>query len=213
LSVMITVPVRVPAAVGVKVTTIKQAPPGAVGLEAEQVVVGSSAKSPLRLMAVKVRLPVLVAALVRVTDSGVPVVPTACAPNDRLEGRRLRVTPVGFAAAPKPLRAMSWVPPLALSLMVTVPVRAVAAVGVKVTAMTQVASGASGLEGEQVVVGSSAKSPLRLSPRKVKVLVLVLVRVTDCTALVAPTAWLPKVRLEGVRTTPGAIPLPFRLTT
>ena len=44
-------------------------------------------------------------------------------------------------------------------------------------------------------------------------LVPLLVRVTDCAAAVVPTTVLPKAKLEGVRVTPGAVPLPLRATT
>ena len=40
----------------------------------------------------------------------------------------------------------------------------------------------------------------------------VLLRVTVCTVLVLPTAWLPKARLVGERLTTAAVPVPERLT-
>ncbi len=40
----------------------------------------------------------------------------------------------------------------------------------------------------------------------------VLVSVTDCAALVVPTAWLGNKRLAGERLTAGAVPVPLRLT-
>jgi hypothetical protein len=75
------------------------------------------------------------------------------------------------------------VPPEALSLMVTVPLRVPATVGVNVTLMVQVLlpAPAAGrvVFALQVEEGSRAKSPLMESPVSVKLLVPVLVRVTD----------------------------------
>jgi hypothetical protein len=66
LSVIVSVPVRVPTAVGVKVTLIVQLPPAATG--AEQVSV--SAKSPLGTMLVMVKgpVPVLLSVTVQAPD-------------------------------------------------------------------------------------------------------------------------------------------------
>ena len=62
LSLIVTVPVRVPAAVGLKVTLMAQLPPAATELPQLSV----SAKSPLTAMLVMARL--TVPALVRVED-------------------------------------------------------------------------------------------------------------------------------------------------
>ena len=60
--------------------------------------------------------------------------------NARLVGERLTT---GAAATPVPLRATLWGLPLALSVMVRVPVRAPSTVGVKVTVSAQLALAAS----------------------------------------------------------------------
>ena len=104
---------------------------------------------------------------------------------------------------PVPLSATLCVPPLALSLMDTIPVRMPVVDGVKVTAMVQVPEAATGIEVEQVVLGSSAKSPLALMAVIVSALPPLLVSVTDCAAAVVPTTVLPKVWLDGVSNTPG----------
>ena len=75
---------------------------------------------------------------------------------------------------------------MALSVMVTVPVRVPPAVGVKVTFSAQVALGAS-VAGSVPQLLASAKSPLIESAVIVRLLVPVLVSFTDCAALVVPT--------------------------
>ena len=101
---------------------------------------------------------------------------------------------------------------MALSLMVSEALRAEIACGVNVTLIVQLPFGNTVLA--QVVV--SAKSPAfvpvieTLTP--VKFVFPVLVRVTTCTGLVVPCAWLPKVILVGARLTPGPLPVPVRLT-
>jgi hypothetical protein len=79
-------------------------------------------------------------------------VPTACAGKVKEVGERLTVD----AATPVPVRLTVWVAGLALSVMVTAPVRVPAAVGLKVTLRVQLAPAAT-LE-PQVLV--SEKSPL-----------------------------------------------------
>ncbi|MGC9158720.1 MAG: hypothetical protein ACP5FH_06980, partial [Terracidiphilus sp.] len=66
----------------------------------------------------------------------------------------------GPEAVAAPESAMTCRPPLALSLMVTVPVRVPAAVGVKLTATVQLPLAATVSEAEQVVPAASAKSPV-----------------------------------------------------
>ena len=196
-------PLRIPAAVGVKSTAIMHEPEAATGLEVEQVVLGSSAKSPLavRVVIVSGLLPVFV----NVTDCAAEVAPANVLPNARLEG--VSDTP---GALPLPLRVMVCVPPLALSRIMTTPVRVPLVVGVNVTAIVHVPEAVSGVEVEQVVLGSSTKSPLEARAVMESELVPLLVSVTGCAAAVVPTRVLPKVRLEGVNVTPGAVPVPVR---
>ena len=146
----------------------------------------------------------LVPALVNVTDCAVAVVPFTVLPKDRLEG--VNVMP---GVVPVPLSAILCVPPLALSVMVMTAVLTPLATGLNVAAMRQVLPAGTGLEVEQVVLGSRAKSPLTARVLMVSGLLPVLVNVTDCAAAVVPTTVLPKVRLEGVSVTPGAMPAPL----
>jgi hypothetical protein len=76
----------------------------------------------------------------------------------------------------------------ALSVKERLPEAAPSAVGVKVIATVQVPGAATGLEVEQVVpVGEMAKGPVTPMAVKVRLALPVLVRVTLCAALVAPT--------------------------
>jgi len=163
-------------------------------------VLGSCAKSPVAVMALMVSG--LVPLLVSVTDCAAAAgVPTTVLPKLRLEGAS--VTPGAVAA---PVSAITCVPPLALSLIVTVPVRVPAAVGTKLTATVQLPPAATWFEVEQVVLGSSAKSPVAVMALMVSGLVPLLVSVTDCAAAAGvPTTVLPKLRLEGASVTPGPV--------
>ena len=205
LSVMVTTPLRVPLAVGVNVTAIVHVPEAAIGVEIEQVVPAPRAKSPLAVRAVMESE--LAPVLVRVTDCAAAVVPTTVLPKVRPEG--FSDTPT---AVPLPVSVTICMPPLASSLMVTTLVRVPLAVGVNVTAIVQVSPAVTGVEVEQVVPVPRAKSPLAINAVMFRELVPVLVKVTDCAAAVVPTTVLPKVRLDGVSVTPGAIAEPLSVT-
>jgi hypothetical protein len=131
LSVIVTMPVRVPAAVGVKVTEIVQLPPAAT-LDPQLLV---SAKSPDAVIEVTDRA--AVPELVSVTVWAALVMPSACGANVRLVGESVTVGAVTAETAPVPLKATVCGEPLALSVIVTAPVRVPAAVGVKVTERVQ----------------------------------------------------------------------------
>ena len=89
--------------------------------------------------------------------------------------------------------------PSALSVMVMAPVRVPVAVGVKVTLSVQKPAG--GMVPGQSLVW--AKSPLATMPMMFKALALALLSRIFSTALVVPTAWGAKVRLDGVKTRRG----------
>ena len=74
---------------------------------------------------------------------------------------------------------------MALSVMVTLPVRVPVAVGLKVTLIAQLELGAS--EVPQVPSPAKAKSPLIAKLLIVMAVVPELVRVENCAALVVPT--------------------------
>lgn len=88
--------------------------------------------------------------------------------------------------APVPERVTVWGLPLALSLMVSMPVRVPETIGVKVTPIMQVARDASGppVEGQVLAVLSRAKSPLTVIELMLSGPSPLLVRVTLCAVLV-----------------------------
>src|SRR6202171_938894 len=98
--------------------------------------------------------------------------------------------------------------PVALSMMVKVPMRVPAIVGVNVTLIMQLAPAASDVAGG--VIGQAdapvlvcAKSPDAAMEMIVRGPVPVLVSVPGCAALVVFSVWLPKVRLVGASITAG----------
>src|SRR5712691_12342229 len=105
--------------------------------------------------------------------------------------------------------------PAALSVIVSVPVRAPTAVGANVTLIVQFAPAArvAGLIGQATTpVLDSAKSPEAAIELIVTALAPVLVRVTVFAALVVVSSWPPKARLVGASPTLGAafVPAPVR---
>ena len=130
LSVMVRLAVRLPVAVGAKVTLIAQLAPAAT--ELPQVVV--SAKSPLLapVIAILVTLNDTAPVLVNVTMRAALVVPTPWLPKLTLVGERLIA-----GVAPVPVRLTVCGLPLALSETVTLAVLVPTANGVKVTVMVQ----------------------------------------------------------------------------
>jgi hypothetical protein len=197
-SAMVSVPVVVPLACGVKVTLIVQLPLAAM-LE-PQVLVSPNA--------------VVVVMLEMATAELVPFESvTVCAALVVLTATPVKESDVGEAEtlALVPERLTVWGLPLALSAILSVPVAGLLggsrAVGVKITLIVQVEPAA--MPVPQVLVW--AKTALLMEmPEKVKVAVPVLETVTDCGALATPTP-VEKVRLETERLTPGVPVLVFVL--
>src|ERR1700682_5807814 len=109
--------------------------------------------------------------------------------------------------------------PVALSMMVKVPMRVPAAVGVNVTLIVQLAPATSGVAGGVIGLADApvlvcAKSPDAAMEMIVRGPVPVLVSVTVCAALVVFSVWLPKVRLVGASITAGVgiAPVPLSPT-
>lgn len=147
--------------------------------------------------------------LVRVTARGELCVPTDWLPKARLVADRSTMAPV---PEPGPVSVIICGLPLALSVMLTTAERLPAEAGVNVTLIVQLAPAAT--EEPQVVV--SPKSP-GLAPNKpiltmFSTVLPVLVRVTDCAALVVPRFWLPKAKLLALRLTEAPVPVPVRVT-
>ncbi len=178
LSVTVSVPVRVPTTVGVKVTlTVHFA---LLATDVPQVFV--CAKSPVTLTLSIVNAAVIL--FVNVTVVGLLVVPTV---------RLLNVTFAGdsvTACTPVPLRLTVCGLLLALSVMVTAPVAAPVVVGENVTEIVHFLPAFSALP--HVFV--SAKFPLTAMLVMVRVAEPELVRITFFAALVVFTTTLPKFR-------------------
>jgi hypothetical protein len=81
-------------------------------------------------------------------------------------------------------------------------------VGLNVTVTVQVAPALNDVPH----VFDCEKSPPAATPVSVRVAVPVFVIVTACPALSVPTFSLPKVKLVADNFTPGAVPVPVRLT-
>jgi hypothetical protein len=151
------------------------------------------------MLKVKLAFPVLF----RVTVCAALVVPTFWLLKVRLEG----VTPAK-GALPVPERVTVCVVPatlLLLSVMVREAVRLPMAVAVNVTLRVQLPPAAS--EPPQVLVSpkSPGLAPVNAMPLMDKATFPVLFKVTVCAALVVPTFWELKVRLEVVRLATGAV--------
>src|SRR5205823_4235683 len=183
LSATDSVPVRAPEAVGVKVTLMEQLAPaakvaGLVGQAFAPVLVAAKSPEAAKELIVKAAVPVLV----NVTVIGALVVASSWLPKSRLVG----ANPTA-GAVPFPLSGTVCGLPPALSATDSVPVRALEAVGVKVTLIEQLAPAAkvAGL------VGQALAPVLILVPYTtlfrsliVKAAVPVLVKVTVIGALV-----------------------------
>src|SRR5207245_1023671 len=132
----------IPVATGVKLTLIEQLAPGAtepapVGQVLPAAKAKSAACAPVTVMPVRFSgAPPL---LVRVTFCAALVVPTRCLPNVLLVAESVAVGGV----TPVPVSDTDCGLPAASSVMVSVAVRALAAVGVKVRLRTQLAPAAS----------------------------------------------------------------------
>ena len=103
---------------------------------------------------------------------------------------------------------------LALSLKESVAVRPALAAGVKVTLMAQVLPGATvtPMQVSTLLPKSPAFAPISPTLVIARLAVPLLVTVSVCAALVAPTSWLPKSRLVAEGAKAGAMPVPVRCT-
>src|SRR5947209_2807696 len=210
-STMFSVALRIPVASGVKLTLIVQLAPGATEpAPLGQVLPAAKAKSAAcaPVMVMLVRFSGASPLLVSVTFCAALVVPTRCytiSLHDALPISVGGVTPVPVSDSDCGL-------PAASSVMVSVAVRALAAVGVKVRLRTQLAPAASVAPLMQVVPEASAKSPA-LAPPSTAVAMLMgavplLVRVAVCTGLGVLTRWVPKARLVPYTTLFRSTPVP-----
>jgi hypothetical protein len=131
LSVIVTAPVRVPVAVGVNLTLILQL--DLTVTDEPHVLVRENSPRAAMILIFSAAVPVFLNVIL---CHGL-VVPTVCEPKLKYVDDRLTT-----GAVPMPVRWTVCGLPLALSVMVIAPVRVPVAVGVNVTLMVQVPSGA-----------------------------------------------------------------------
>jgi hypothetical protein len=174
LSVIFSVPVLVPPAVGSKKTPIVQLEPTATGL-LQLLSTPKSAALGVAAVTVRAALPVFVTVKV----CGRPLVPTYWLGNVIVEGDKLTA---GAGRPPVPVRVTICGLPGALSAIVKVPVRLPLAVGVKVTGIWQASPAAT--EVPQLLV--CAKSP-EIEIAMLSAALPALYNPTVSAALVVPT--------------------------
>lgn len=203
LSVMVKLPLRAPATVGLNVTKIVQF--AAAGTDPPLVQVPPDlAKSPLITIVDKASaaLPVLLT----VTVCAALVVLICTLPKLKLAGSG--PTTGDKAATPLPARAMACGLPVALLVMVIAPVLLATVAGVNVTLIVQL-NPVPRLAPQLLFCANSPDAVILL---KVSVALPELVSVTVFAALVTLIGWLPNARLVGVRLTCGvatAMPVPL----
>ena len=201
LSVTVSEAVRFPRAVGVKVTLMVQLALAASALPHVLVCAKSPGLVPtkVRLLMVRGALPVLP----RVMDWAELVPPRVSLTNVRLEGEM-----PATGALPVPVKLTVCGLPAALSAMLTEAVRLPMAAGVNVTLMVQFPPADTEEPHVLVTAKSPGSAPVVPILLIVKLPLPVLVRVTDCAALVVPGFWFPKLRVDAERVTAGAVPAP-----
>lgn len=191
------VPVRVPVAVGLKVTKIWQLALGA-RLAAHPPLVW--VKSPLTAMEERFRAndPRLVAVII----CGALDIPVVIVPNVRAVAERERM---GTAAVAVPLSAMLCVPLGLLVVMVSDPVRVPVAVGLKITRIWQVVLAARFPMHPKLCC---EKSPVVAIVEIVTAALELFVTVTVCAGLESPLIVLGNARDVGDRLSTVAVPVP-----
>src|SRR5207253_2085625 len=200
---------RALAAVGVNVRLRRQLAPATTVAPFVQVVPAAMAKSPgfkpARAMLVMLR--VAVPLLVRVTVCTGLVVLRRWSPKARLVGAK-----VTAGTIPVPASDTDRGLPGASSAMVTIAVRALAAVGVNVRLRRQLAPTTTVAPFVQVVPAAMAKSPgfepARAMLVMLRVAVPLLVRVTVCAGLVVLRRLSLHASLPVSKVTAGTIPVP-----
>lgn len=196
LLVMVTVPTRLPATLGLKVTLRSQKPDAPK--PAPQLFV--TAKSPVVLMLVRLKTapPVLVSLMVCTAL----VLPSAVAGKLIVVG----LSATTGTANPVPLKLTVLGLLLASLVMTTLPLKGPTAVGAKVTLMLQLADGAS-VAPQEVIL---AKSPVAVMLLMFSTAPPVLLRVMAWAALEVPCFWLAKFLLVALRLSRAPWPMPVR---
>src|SRR3989338_1679351 len=188
-----------PVPAGVKVTSKVTKLPGAMGESAGRLKAKPAA--PPRVIELTVRSAVPV--FVMVTVWGPLVAPTRTLPKLKLVG----LTSIA-GAMPVPLK-LTEAGPASLAIE-TVSPAAPTASGAKVTSKVTRLPGAMGESAGRLRAKPAA--PPRLMELTVRSALPVLLMVTVCGPLVAPTMTLPKLKLAGLTSMAGATPVPLRRT-
>jgi hypothetical protein len=201
--------VSAPVAPGVKWPWMVQFAPPATLVPQLFANTNDDAFVPVTAMLVIVRGAVPV--LVSVTDCDALVAPSLTEPNDRLVADR--VTAGGVR--PVPLRDIDCGELAALSVMVMAAVSAPVFVGAKWPWMAQFAPAATLVPQPFANTNDDAPVPVTAMLVMDRAVVPLLVSVTDCDALLAPTLTEPNERLVAERVTVGEpvpVPVPLRET-
>ncbi len=147
--------------------------------------------------------------MLKVTVRAELVVPWYWLPKVKLLEEKLATEEI---PTPVPVRVIACEPLPALSLMLTAAERFPAEAGVIVTLIVQLPPAATEVPHVLVWAKSPGLAPVKpILLTKFNTALPVLVRVTDCAALVVPRFWLAKTRLEAFRLTAGPPPVPERL--
>jgi hypothetical protein len=200
LWVMVKVPERAPVAVGVNPAFTVQVAPAAIDAPLAQVPPVTTAKSPLAAM-----VPITRAALPpfdSVTVWAVPATPTVRLPNDSEVGDALAVG--AGAAVPVPVKPTASVPPAALCVMFSVPDRAPAALGLKLTETVQLPPAVTDPPAEQVPPATTKSVEVMLMPDRLSAALPVLLTVTLWAVVVTPTVVEAKLNEVGDTAATGA---------
>lgn len=185
------VPVRVPAVVGVKLTSTVQVPSAGIGLQ----LFLTAEKSPVTWA--PLMLSVALLAFVTVTVRGLLAVPTGEDEKVTLEGLAMKGT---GPLTPVPDRVTIWGLPWALSVMVRASMRLPETVGARVTVNVQYDAAATVVPQSSV----SAKSGSMVLPLMVSPFEPILRRTVVCDGLVLPTFSEPNSSDQGPIAIAGA---------
>lgn len=208
---IVSVPLRLPAAVGANDTEIVQLADAARLLPEVQVLLPTAKSLPAIAVvpSTNAALPVLVS----VTVCAAAVVPTVVDPNVNCVGDTLAAG--APAAAPVPDSVTLLLAGEALCVMVSVALRAPGAEGVKLTDTLQLAPAARLLPDVQLLLPTAKSAPAIEVVPSTNAAFPVLVNVTLCAAAVAPTVVEPNDNWAGETLAAGdptAAPVPDNVT-
>ena len=205
LSVMVTAAVNAPPVVGAKCPWMVQFAPTARLVP--HVFANTNEEALVPVTAMLLMDKAAVPALVMVTDCELLEVPTVVAENTRLVADRFT-----GGASPVPLNAIVCGEPAALSAMVMAAFNAPAATGAKWPWMVQLTPTARLVPQVFANTNEEALVPVTAMLPMDNAAVPVLVIVTDCDPLAAPTLTEPNDKLAADRVTGGVTPVPLNAT-